>query len=230
MFKSIYAIQKGVIVPDYKLKRLSFGADKTFWKMWDAGPDYPNGDEEVLIGSDFITVPIQPWSLNTLVCKLATRMSLARFNQKQTLSMLMGWHKKHDLFTTAKELKKIIAATKEFTAQFKREQKCLEMRRYRAKKKEAALSNLQSVVIGKGMCFRCGAEALKYAHPSGWTAKPGFAWHDYWYRCTDPACNMPGLDPAAYNPAVGDRVTKPTVEQRLDAIFDKDGVEATSNV
>jgi hypothetical protein len=106
-------------VPAYKISRLAFGEDRSFWPIWNTA-DYEH------------KTYIQ------LVYKLATRMKLERFNDPEVLQMLIAWHKKHQYKIDYTGLSAIVQDARKFTLDTLRQRKRDEMRRYRSRKKAEA--------------------------------------------------------------------------------------------
>lgn len=100
----------------YKLQRLKFVNDKSFWTIW-------------------YKASFRNKKYIQLVYKLVTAMSLSRFTKPETVWMLIVWHSRHNFSINFTAFDTIIKDVNAFTLKSRRGQKRNEMRKYRATKK-----------------------------------------------------------------------------------------------
>jgi hypothetical protein len=100
-------------VKKYKIQRLAFGGDRSFWRIWS-------------------TAEYEGKTYCQLLYKLATRMKLEGFTDKESLQMLVGWHRKHEYKIDFMGLAHVVSEAKKFTLATIRERSKNEKRRYRA--------------------------------------------------------------------------------------------------
>jgi hypothetical protein len=99
-------------IKPYKIKRLRYANNKTFWPNWNAPGPY------------FSSIYI-----------LATCMCLSRFSGRECKQMLVGWHNRHNFMIDYAGIDSVIKDAKEFTREKLQDRKRLENSKYRAKQK-----------------------------------------------------------------------------------------------
>ena len=107
-----------VKIKRYKLTRLVFANDRSFWAIWK-------------------TAEFEGKNRLQLIYKLTTAMSLSLFTKKEMKQMLIGWHKKHEYKIHYDSLDVIIADVDTFTLEVRRERSRIQTARHRTRRKLA---------------------------------------------------------------------------------------------
>ena len=117
---SIYysTTDRSVNIQPYKMRRLYFANDRSFWGIWTTGA-------------------FEDKTRLQLIYKLATAMSLSRFTQVEMTNMLFGWHRKHEHAINYAAISSVIEAVSAFTLEFRRRRNRIDTAKHRIRRKLA---------------------------------------------------------------------------------------------